>query len=197
MQIDNAETANMQRLLSRIGAGLDQFLKFEHKDALRSDANWCKYLDIALPQQGVGIEQIVDDLLTQVIPNGSAIPKPGFSSYITTGATSVAALALVAASIASPQRYSLTAFNLLEDLSLRWLASMFHLEGMQGIYSSGGSVANLLALGAARHPPLRSLDMTLGPMGLQGRCAFMRALRRITPYSDPAVCWGWDVVRCM
>jgi aromatic-L-amino-acid decarboxylase len=152
--------------LSRIGAGLDQFLKFEHKDAMRADATWREYLDVALPQNGVGIDRVVDDLLTQVIPNGSALPKPGFSSFITTGATSVATLAATAASVASPQRYSLTAFNLLEDLSLRWLATLFHLEGMQGIYSSGGSVANLLALGAARQFAFEKIGHDTGAYGL-------------------------------
>jgi aromatic-L-amino-acid decarboxylase len=145
-----AETGNVQKLLSQIGAGLDQYLKFEHPDALHPDNKWREYLDLPLPRQGVGIEQVCDELLRQIIPNGSAVPKPGFSSFITTGATSVATLASSAASIAAPQRYGLTAFNFLEELSLQWLASMCGVKHMQGIYSSGGSVANLLALGAAR-----------------------------------------------
>lgn len=145
-----AETGNVQKLLSQIGAGLDQYLKFEHPDALHAGKQWREYLDLPLPRQGVGIEQVTDELLSQIIPNGSAVPKPGFSSFITTGATSVATLASSAASIAAPQRYGLTAFNFLEELSLQWLASMCGVNHMQGIYSSGGSVANLLALGAAR-----------------------------------------------
>ena len=34
MQVDHAETANIEKLISRIGAGLDQFLKFEHALAI-------------------------------------------------------------------------------------------------------------------------------------------------------------------
>jgi aromatic-L-amino-acid decarboxylase len=166
MQIDCAETAAVARHLSRLGAGLDQFLKFEHQDALHPNATWSEFLDVQLPQQGVGIDQVVDELLSHVIPNGSAVPKPGFSSFITTGATSAATLALAAASIASPQRYGLTAFNLLEDLSLRWLASMCHLKGMQGVYSSGGSVANLLALGAARQSAFERIGHDAGAGGV-------------------------------
>jgi aromatic-L-amino-acid decarboxylase len=112
------------------------------------------------------MDQVVDQLLTHVIPNGSAVPKPGYTAFITTGATSAAALASAAASVASPQRYGLTAFNLLEDLSLRWLASMCHLEGMQGIYSSGGSVANLLALGAARQFAFEKIGIDVGADGI-------------------------------
>ncbi len=150
MEEDCAETGNIQRLLEEIGAGLDQYLKFEHLDALHPGYQWREYLDITLPHKGVGIEQVTQELVGQIIPNGSAVTKPGFSSFITTGATSVATLAATAANIAAPQRYGLNAFNFLEELSLQWLASMCRIPHMQGIYSSGGSVANLLALGAAR-----------------------------------------------
>lgn len=166
MQVDYAETANIEKLVSKIGAGLDQFLKFEHQDCLQSEAKWRAHLDVPLPSQGVGIDQVIDDLVDHVIPNGSAVPKPGFTSFITTGATSAAALASTAASIASPQRYGLTAFNLLEDVSLRWLASMCHIGHMQGVYSSGGSVANLLALGAARQFAFEKLGHDAGANGV-------------------------------
>lgn len=166
MQVDHAETAKIEKLISRIGASLDQFLKFEHEDCWHSEAKWREYLDVSLPNQGVGIDRVIDELVTQVIPNGSVIPKPGFTSFITTGATSAAALASTAASIAAPQRYHLNAFNLLEDVSLRWLASMCHIGHMQGVYSSGGSVANLLALGAARQFAFEKLGHDAGAYGV-------------------------------
>lgn len=157
MRTDKAEIGNLQELLGQVGAGLDKYLRFEHPDAMHRDRRWHDYLDMPLPQQGVGIGQVVEELLTQVIPNGSPVPRPGFSSFITTGSTSVATLASTAASIASPQRYMHTAFNFLEELSLQWLSQMFHLGDMKGIYSSGGSVANLLALGAARQSAFEKL----------------------------------------
>jgi aromatic-L-amino-acid decarboxylase len=150
MQRDLSETSNLQKLLSQIGAGLDEFLKFEHPDALHPDNNWREFLDRPLPEKGVGIEQVTQDLLFHIIPNGSPVPRPGFSSFITTGSTTASTLASTAASIASPQRYMHTAFNYLEELSLQWLAEMCGIGGMQGVYSSGGSVANLVALGGAR-----------------------------------------------
>jgi len=147
---DAAETGDLQALLARIGAGLDQYLKFEHPDALHPSRHWREHLNRALPREGIGIQRVVDELVQQIIPNGSAVPRPGFCSFITTGGASASTLASTAASIASPQRYGHTAFNFLEALSLEWLAEMFGLQHMQGVYSSGGSVANLLALGAAR-----------------------------------------------
>jgi hypothetical protein len=38
VQVDLAETANIEKLVARIGAGLDQFSKFEHGDCLQSEA---------------------------------------------------------------------------------------------------------------------------------------------------------------
>ena len=150
MPQDRAETGRLQELLARIGAGLDDFLKFERPDAITRQQSWHAALARPVPQRGVGIDEVCRELVEQVIPNGHSMVKPGFTGYIMTGATSAAAIASTAAGIASPQRYQLTAFNLLEELSLDWLVQMFGLGDMKGVYSSGGSVANLVALGAAR-----------------------------------------------
>jgi len=166
MQKECAETGHIQALLSQVGAGLDQYLKFEHKDAQHPDCKWRDYLDISLPQKGVGIGQVTEELVNQIIPNGSVVTKPGFSSFITTGPTSVATLAATAANIAAPQRYTLNSFNFLEELSLQWLASMCRIPHMQGIYSSGGSVANLLALGAARQFAFEKMGRDVSAHGM-------------------------------
>jgi len=150
MASDKAETGHLEKWLSQIGAGLDEFLKFEHADALDPDNQWRNKLDTQLPVKGVGIEEVVQELVQQIIPNGSPVPKPGFTSFITTGATTASTLASTASSIASPQRYLRTAFNYLEELSLEWLAEMCAIKNLKGVYSSGGSVANLIALGGAR-----------------------------------------------
>ena len=150
MSEESAETGRFEELLTRIGAGLDDFLKFEHPDALARASSWREALQGPPPQQGVGIDAVTRELLDWVIPNGSPVTKPGFTAFITTGGVTVSTLASTAASVASPQRYLPTAFNLLEEQSLDWLAQMFGLGGMKGIYSSGGSVANLVGLGAAR-----------------------------------------------
>jgi aromatic-L-amino-acid/L-tryptophan decarboxylase len=150
MRVDAAETGHLQSLLSRVGASLDEFVAFKHPDALHPGHTWRDRLDMPLPYAGVGVDQVTDELIHDIIPNGSATTRPGFSSFITTGGTTAAALAATAANIAAPQRYWMTAFNLLEEVSLKWLATMCGIGPMQGVYSSGGSTANLLALGAAR-----------------------------------------------
>lgn len=150
MSEDKAEVGNLQDLLSRVGAGLDEYLKFENPDAIARQDRWKAVLNIPLPEHGVGIDAVISELVESVIPNGSQIARPGYVGTITTGGTSAATLASAAASIASPQRYTNTAFNLIEELSLDWLAQMCGLGKMQGVYSSGGSVANLVGLGGAR-----------------------------------------------
>jgi aromatic-L-amino-acid decarboxylase len=157
MPQDSAETGRLQDLLAQIGGGLDQFLKFEHPDAQSRRQSWHSALQQPVPQQGIGIDEVTRELLEQVIPNGSPVSKPGHTGFITTGGVSASTLASTAASIASPQRYLPTAFNFLEELSLDWLAQMFGLGEMKGIYSSGGSVANLVALGAARQSAFEKL----------------------------------------
>ena len=166
MDLDAAETGRLQPLLSSIGAGLDDFLRFEHPDPLHPGLRWRQQLERPVPQQGVGIDAVAAELLELVIPHGSAITRPGFSGFITTGGSTAAALAATAANVAAPQRYGLTAFNFLEDLSLRWLAQMCGLGAMQGVYSSGGSVANLLALGAARQACFEKIGRDPARQGL-------------------------------
>jgi aromatic-L-amino-acid decarboxylase len=150
MSKDFAETGQFQSYLSKIGAGLDEFVKFEHEDALALGKTWQESLNEPLPQTGVGLEAVSELLVEQVIANGSAIIRPGFTSFITTGGTTASAIASAAGSIGSPQRYTLNAFNFLEELSLDWLSEMCGVAGMKGIYSTGGSVANWIALGGAR-----------------------------------------------
>ncbi len=91
------------------------------------------------------------DELAGVVLDGSRLSAPGWTGFITTGAATGGAAAIAATAVAGGQRYTLHAFNDLEHRSLRWLAEACGLPaGLTGVYSSGGSTANLVALGAAR-----------------------------------------------
>jgi len=158
MHPERAECGKLSQLLEQLGKDLDQYLCFDQPDAMSDSECWKTALGGALPEKGVGADQVIADMGQYLIPNGSAIPRPGCTSYITTGATSVGALASLSGSVAAPQRFGLTAFNYLEELSLEWMAKLFELPGeMKGIYSSGGSVANLIALGTARQAAFEKL----------------------------------------
>ncbi len=70
----------------------------------------------------------------------------------------------------APQRQTVSAFHHVEELSLEWLTSLCGLAPhMRGVYSSGGSTANLVALGAARQHALEQVGFDASDRGLDGR----------------------------
>jgi len=142
--------ASLTSTLRVVTEALDAFLAHHGPDAYTQRDIWRTALSGPLPTFGVD-EGVLDELRDLVIPNGARISEPGFWGWITAGPSTVAVAASLAATVASPQRYTLTAFNHLEELSLEWLGELCGLAPtMKGVYSSGGSTANLVALGAAR-----------------------------------------------
>jgi aromatic-L-amino-acid/L-tryptophan decarboxylase len=167
--VHRSEVGNVGVYLARIGVELDRFLEALDGDpVLRRDA-WTASLLRRLPEEGVGARAVIDEIAETLIPNGARLAEPGFSAWITTGPDTVPVVAAAAASLAAPQRYTITAFNLLEELSLEWLAQLCGLgDRMQGVYSSGGSVANLVALGAARQWALEQAGIDAAADGIAG-----------------------------
>lgn len=167
MDEHRSEVGNVGVHLGRIGAELDRFLEFRSGDAVARREQWTTSLRQPLPERGVGAQAVIDELADTLIPNGTRLADPGFWSWITTGPDTVPVVAAAAASIAAPQRYTITAFNLVEEVSLDWLAELCGLGGrMQGVYSSGGSVANLVALGAARQWALEQAGIDVAADGM-------------------------------
>ncbi|MGD0853687.1 MAG: aminotransferase class V-fold PLP-dependent enzyme [Acidimicrobiales bacterium] len=153
--------------LERVGVALDAFVCGENADPMTRRDGWMGALERPLPEEGIGGAGVIDELVRDVVPNGARINEAGFWGWITTQPTDVAIAASLAATVASPQRYMLTAFNYLEELSLEWLAQLCGLgSNMKGVYSSGGSVANLVALGAARQWSLEQHGIDAAAEGL-------------------------------
>ncbi|MDA8297524.1 MAG: aminotransferase class V-fold PLP-dependent enzyme [Actinomycetota bacterium] len=139
------------------------------QDALERRSSW-PALEATLPAAGIGGEAVLDELVSSVVPNGSRLHEEGFWGFITAAPGALAAVTSFAASIASPQRYTITAFNALEEVSLDWLGQLCALPGhMKGVYSSGGSAANLVALGAARQWAYEQHGVDPAADGLGGR----------------------------
>lgn len=171
MNKEQAECNHLSLRLQQLGDYLDRYQRFEHDDAMAHYPEWKTALDQTAPDTGIGIDKVIDELGQVVIPNGSQIPNPGCSAFITTGATDVGVLANLSALVAAPQRIGLHAFNFLEELSLQWLAEIFELpDEMKGVYSSGGSVANLIALGAARQSAFEKIGIDPATEGITRTC---------------------------
>lgn len=149
---DQAELGRLEAAVGRLLPGLDRFLEFKEPDrAVAEREQWLAALDRPLPREGAGLDTVIDELDRWVIPYGMRSGQPGFTGYIIGRATTATLAAGLAAQAAGHFRYFLTAFNFLEQLSLDWLAELCGVRaGSFGVYSSGGSTANLLAMGAAR-----------------------------------------------
>jgi glutamate/tyrosine decarboxylase-like PLP-dependent enzyme len=121
---------------------------------------------MSLPEDGIGLDATLDELAIAV-EHGCRISSPGFLGFITTGATTVGVAAHAAVAAAGGQRYLLHSFNALEWTALRWLADLCGLpDGVAGVFTSGGSTANLIALGAARQAAYERLGIDVAEAGL-------------------------------
>ena len=149
---DPAELGQLTATVERILPAIEEFWRYDGRDdAARRRPGWLARLDVPLPEAGGGIGAVVADLAEVVIPNGARVSEPGWSSFITTGPTTSAVAAWLAAAAAGSQRYAVHAFNALERVALDWVAQLCGIPAAwQGVFSSGGSTANLVALGAAR-----------------------------------------------
>jgi aromatic-L-amino-acid/L-tryptophan decarboxylase len=168
MTSDAAEAGRLSDATLAVLPSLERWLEFgDVNGPARRRDGWRSVLDTPLPDKGAGADTTLGELADSVVANGLPVGAPGFTGFITTGPSTVPAVAQFAAAVASPQRYAVSAFNLLESVSLRWLAQVCGLdESVAGVYSSGGSVANLLALGAARQAAFERRGVDVGAEGL-------------------------------
>ena len=145
------ETGRFADSFDQVGTALDKWLADERIDPLRSTVDWQSLLSGPVPQQGIGADATLDEFVNVVLPHGPKLTSEASWGWITTGPSTVPTAVTAASMVASPQRQTLTAFNLLEETALEWLVELCGLPShMKGVFSSGGSTANLIALGAAR-----------------------------------------------
>ena len=163
-------TGDVGRYFEQVGGAVDKWLASDKPDPLKSGSDWRARLAGPVPEEGIGADATINEFVDLVLPNGSRLASPASWGWITTGPTTVPTVVAAAAMIVAPQRQTLTAFNQLEELSLDWLAQLCGLaEQMKGVYSSGGSTANLVALGAARQWALEQVGIDASAAGLDGR----------------------------
>ncbi|HET9417089.1 MAG TPA: pyridoxal-dependent decarboxylase, partial [Candidatus Limnocylindria bacterium] len=142
----------MSETIARLLPELHRFISADGPDRAVADRpEWLAALDRPLPDGGAGLDVVTEELERWVIPYGLRTPDPGFMAYIIGRATTATLASGLAAQVAGHFRYFLTSFSFLEELSLVWLAELCRIPtDTFGVYSSGGSTANLLAIGAAR-----------------------------------------------
>ena len=167
---DPAEVGQLTSTVEQVLPAIERLWRYAGSDdAGGQRPGWLARLDVPLPEAGGGIEAVVADLTEVVIPNGSRIGDPGWNGFITTGPTTSAVAAGLAATAAGGQRYAVQAFNTLERVALGWVAQLCGIPAAyQGVLSSGGSTANLVALGAARQWAFERRGLDVSQDGLPG-----------------------------
>ena len=166
-------TGDVELHLTRIGAALDRYLE-TGTDPVARRAEWTDALVGPLPEHGVGARAVIDELAGIVIPNGARMSDPGFWGWITCGPDTVPLVAATAA-VSKLSRLLYASFGS-SARALRWLGQLAGLApGMLGVYSSGGSVANLVALGAARQWAFEQRGVDVAAEGVDGATAAIYA----------------------
>ena len=149
---DASATTGLTDAVQSVLPALEQFLHFEDRDlAAMEYTQWRQALDEPLPEEGASAEQTLEILKEVVIPHGLRTGAPGFAGWVTTMPTIVPSVAAFSASLAGAQRWWQQSYNYLELVALEWLKQLLGIPASyQGTFNSGGSAANLIALGAAR-----------------------------------------------
>ncbi|MCU0504688.1 MAG: aminotransferase class V-fold PLP-dependent enzyme, partial [Chloroflexi bacterium] len=116
-----------------------------------------------------GREAVLAEMRDVLIPNGLRIGHPGFSGWVTTAPSTIATAADLAQTVVAAQRWWATPGNLLDAVAMRWLVELLGFPGeFGGIFTSGGSTANLLGIGAARQHAGERLGLDVARDGLDG-----------------------------
>jgi aromatic-L-amino-acid decarboxylase len=166
---DAARTDDLSSTIAGLLPALEAFLRFEGADPAGRRSAWRATLDQPLPTRGEGADAVLDALRTILIPNGLRTGHPGFSGWVTTMPTTVAAAANLASTVTAAQRWWATPANFIEQLALRWLATLLGLPAsFGGTFTGGGSTANLVCIGAARQHAAERAGIDASRDGIAG-----------------------------
>lgn len=113
-----------------------------------------KILTAPIPDEGVPLQSLIEEFNQVIVPNSTHIAHPRFLAYVTGSASGVAPFAEAFTAMIDQNGgiWQLgPAANAVEQRVVGWLAGMFGWpEDTPGLLVSGGSMANLVALTAAR-----------------------------------------------
>ncbi len=103
--------------------------------------------DPNLPEHGIGPDAVLAELSTMpTLP----MADPGFCGWVAAAPTHVAVEAQRIASVKAPSRWWVHPGNAMERVALRWIGELLGVGEQPGAFVSGGAIANLVALAAAR-----------------------------------------------
>ena len=168
-QPDPATTDALADSISALLPALEAFNRFDGPDRAVPRSAWLPLIDEPLPADGVGPEAVLEILRDVVIGRGLRIGHPGFTGWVTTQPSTIATAANVAQTVASAQRWWAQPGNHLDTMAARWLIDLLGFpDSFVGAFTSGGSTANLVGLGAARQHASEKLGIDSAADGSTG-----------------------------
>jgi len=117
-------------------------------------AEFAMLVDEPLPLEGAGLKSSIEFFFERVVPDMTRVNHPRFHGYIPCPSSFAGAVGEILAAGTNPFVGSWlggATFSALEVTVLRWISEMLgYPEDSTGILTSGGSMANLIAIAAAR-----------------------------------------------
>ena len=157
---DVACVTDLADAVGSILPALDRFNRFEGPDRSSLGTEWGPLLDEPLPERGVGVDAVVEILRNVVIPRGLRTGHPGFTSWVTTAPSTTASAGHLAAAVAFSQRHWHQPGQHLDFMAVRWIIELLGFpSSFVGVFTSGGSTANLIGLGVARQHAAEKLGI--------------------------------------
>lgn len=148
---DAAGTDDLVSAVEALLPALGRFQQFLGPDPAAARSAWLPLVDRPLPRVGEGREAVLRDLRDVIIGHGLRLGHPGFSGWVTTAPSDIAVAADLAQTVAVPQKWWATPGNFVDHLAIRWLIELLGFpDSAVGTFTSGGSTANLVGIGAAR-----------------------------------------------
>lgn len=122
-----------------------------------------------LPREGAGLEAACRDFAEDVLPYPLGDTHPRFFGFVNgTGSATGMLAAMLAAGMNSNTGGAMHAANLVEAQVIAWSKAMFGLPDQAGgVLTSGGSMANLIGLAAARHVQSRAHGVNIRQQGVR------------------------------
>ena len=84
------ESERLAELLARIGASLDDKVHNPPIDPYLTRAQWEHLAHEPVPLTPAPVDELVDELVSLLIPNGGRVSDPGFWAFVTTAPTTFA-----------------------------------------------------------------------------------------------------------
>jgi len=128
-----------------------------------------RLLGLPLPQRGRGLEQLVAEIGSEVLPYPMGNGHPRFFGWVNAAPAPAGVLATLAAAAMNPSSAGGDHADVhLERTVVRWIAELAgfpHPPGA-GLLTSGASMATIVALGTARNRAARRLGVDVREQGL-------------------------------